>query len=379
MEKRPSHRPVAALSLISLFVLLAGNALATHIVPPANSAKTPKQALGDLLFADTNLSSPPGQSCESCHQPDLFWSDPDQQFPTSEGVLGQFGGRNAPQMGYLAFTPFFHRDSATGQYVGGLFWDGRAPNQKEQAKGPFLNPVEMNATVDHVVNQVREAPYADLFRKVFGPTSLALSKPADEIFDLIAEAIAEYQQQPEFYPFSSKYDSYLKGDVKLTQEEMNGLALFKGKGHCSACHPADPAAPGEPVLFTDFTYHNVGAPKNPNPLLARFPQDLGLGAVLNDPAQNGKFKVPTLRNVALTAPCGHSGLFSTLREVVSFYNTRDVKGKWPPPEVPENVNRTLIGNLGLTAAEIDDIVAFLNTLTDGFAKPGIVKQPSAAK
>jgi cytochrome c peroxidase len=376
MESSRSRRTVVFFLFMFSFILLAGSALATRIVPPPNSARTPKQELGDLLFADTNLSNPPGLACESCHSPGLFWTDPNKQFPTSKGVLGEFGGRNAPQMGYLAFAPYFHFDSFAGGYVGGFFWDGRAPNQKQQAKGPFLNPIEMNATVGYVVNQVRNASYADLFKKVFGPTSLDLSKPDEEIFDLIAEAIAEYQQQPEFYPFSSKFDWYLKGEVRLTEHELNGLALFKGKAHCAACHPVDPPVPGGPILFTDFTYHNIGIPKNP--FLARFPQDLGLGAIVNDPAQNGKFKVPTLRNSALTAPCGHNGFFGTLREIVSFYNTRDVPGAWPPPEVPENINRSELGNLGLTAAEIEDIVAFLNALTDGFAKPDIAKPPQAA-
>lgn len=373
MNKKLSHRVVILLSISFLVLVLSGSALARRIVPPADPTKTPKQELGDLIFTDTNLSNPPGQSCESCHIPDLFWTDPDKQFPTSEGVIpGRFGNRNAPQMGYLAFTPFFQFDSVAGLYVGGFFWDGRAVNQKEQAKGPFLNPIEMNATVNYVVNQVRNAPYAGLFKQVFGPTSLDLTKPDDEIYDQIAEAIAEYQQQSEFFPFSSKYDWFLKGQAKLTKQEANGLALFTGKANCSACHPATAAVPGEPILFTDFTYDNLGIPKNPNPLLAGFPQDLGLGAVVNDPAENGKFKVPTLRNIARTSPYGHNGFFSTLEEVINFYNTRDVPGAgFPPPEVPETVNTTELGNLGLTAEEVADLAAFLNTLTDGFAKPAL--------
>ncbi len=168
--------------------------------------------------------------------------------------------------------------------------------------------------------------------------------------------------------FSSKYDYYLKGKASLTAREKSGLALFNGKGNCSACHPSVSADGKTPPLFTDFTYDNLGVPRNmeyPFYLMNPSPYpDKGLGAIVNDPAQNGKFKVMTLRNIALTAPYSHNGYFKTLKEIVHFYNTRDIPGMWPPPDVSENVNMTELGNLGLTAQEEDDIVAFLQTLTD---------------
>jgi cytochrome c peroxidase len=123
-------------------------------------------------------------------------------------------------------------------------------------------------------------------------------------------------------------------------------------------------------LFTDFSYDNIGIPKNP--VIDRLRRealapDLGLGVTVNDQGLNGAFKVMTLRNIAKTAPYGHNGYFNTLKEIVHFYNTRDVpEAGWPAPEVPENVNNAELGNLGLTSAEEDDIVAFLKTLSDGY-------------
>ena len=147
------------------------------------------------------------------------------------------------------------------------------------------------------------------------------------------------------------------------------------KGDCAACHPSKPGEDGRPPLFTDFTYDNLGVPKNPENPFYYLPKefnpagvdfvDLGLGGVLNKPEENGKFKVPSLRNIAITGPYFHNGFFKTLRQVVVFYNTRDV-GPWPAPEVRENVNRDELGDLGLTEQEIDDIVTFLKTLTDGY-------------
>jgi cytochrome c peroxidase len=163
---------------------------------------------------------------------------------------------------------------------------------------------------------------------------------------------------------------------------MRGLALFENekKGRCAECHPSRLGLNHEPPLFTDFTYDNLGVPKNPespyyylpkslNPNGTKF-VDLGLGGVVNKPEENGKFRVPSLRNVAVTAPYMHNGIFKTLRQVVVFYNTRDV-GPWPAPEVPQNVNHEELGNLGLTEQEVDDIVAFLSTLTDGYEPKAI--------
>jgi cytochrome c peroxidase len=194
---------------------------------------------------------------------------------------------------------------------------------------------------------------------------------------MVAEAIAAYEKSRELNPFNSKYDFYLVGKVMLNEQERRGLELFEDeeKGNCAACHPSQPGADRTPPLFTDFTYDNLGVPKNPENPFYYLPEklnpdgadfvDLGLGGVLEKPSEIGKFKVPSLRNVAKTGPYLHNGIFKNLRQVVVFYNTRDV-GPWPAPEVGVNVNRDELGDLGLSEQEIDDIVAFMHTLTDGY-------------
>jgi cytochrome c peroxidase len=348
----------------TIFMLVATTGFAAF----KSTHPTPEQHLGRLLYFDKDLSNPVGQACASCHLPKAGYADPDQELPVSEGaVTGRFGGRNAPSAAYAAFSPIFGRDPATGQYIGGQFWDGRAPTLEEQAKGPFLNPVEMNNTREGVVQAVRNSQYARLFKLVYGPGSL---DNTDTAYDLIAQAIASFERTDQVNRFSSKYDYFLKGKVALSKQEKRGLQLFNGKGNCFACHPGTSADGKTPPLFTDFTYDNLGVPKNmeyPYYLMDPSPYpDPGLGKTVNDPAQNGKFKVMTLRNIALTAPYSHNGYFKTLKEIIHFYNTRDIPGMWPAPDVPETVNRTELGNLGLTGQEEDDIAAFLLTLTDGY-------------
>jgi len=350
-------------AVISLLIATAGFAMAKSAKP------TLEQHLGRLLYFDKDMSNPLGQACASCHLPIAGYADPDQELPVSEGaVTGRFGGRNAPSAAYAAFSPVFGQDPVTGQYLGGQFWDGRAPTLEEQAKGPFLNPVEMNNTKEGVVQTVRNSRYSELFKIVYGPDSLDVTESA---YNLIAQAIAAFERTTQVNRFTSKYDYYLKGKVALTAQENRGLQLFNGKGNCSACHPSSSLDGKTPPLFTDFTYDNLGVPRNmayPFYLMDPSPYpDLGLGAIVNDPMQNGKFKVMTLRNIALTAPYSHNGYFKTLKEIVHFYNTRNVPGLWPPPDVEENVNNTELGDLGLTDQEEDDLVAFLLTLSDGYA------------
>jgi cytochrome c peroxidase len=328
---------------------------------------TQEEQLGKLLYFDEHLSNPVGQSCASCHLPTAGFADPDQNLPVSEGVVpGRFGGRNAPSAAYAAYSPVFGLDTASGLYIGGQFWDGRAPDLVAQAKGPFLNPVEMNNTKEGVVNAVRNSNYAETFKKVYGPKSL---DKVDSAYDLIAKAIAAYEMTSQVNQFSSKYDLYLKGKVKLTAQETRGLLLFNGKGNCAACHPSESSDGVTPPLFTDFSYDNLGVPANMEfPLYSMVPSpypDLGLGAVLKNPDEYGKFKVMSLRNIAETAPYSHNGYFKTLKDIVHFYNTRDVL-TWPAPDYAPTVNNTELGNLGLTSMEEIDIVVFLQTLSDGY-------------
>jgi cytochrome c peroxidase len=225
-----------------------------------------------------------------------------------------------------------------------------------------------------VVASIREAAYRDDFLAVYGGGGF---DDVDQAYDFMADAIAAYEMTEELNRFDSKYDRYLAGEVALSARELRGLALFEdeGKGNCAACHPSRPSPDGTPPLFTDFTYDNLGSPKNPEHPFYSLPSefnpdgadwvDLGLGPVVGDPELNGFFRVPTLRNVEVTHPYLHNGLFKNLYQVVAFYNSRDV-APWPTAEVPENVNRDELGNLGLTVPEMEDIVAFLMTLTDGY-------------
>ena len=340
------------------------------------AAFTPKEQLGKLLFFDENLSTPPGQSCASCHSPDAGFGNPDQQLPVSRGAhADRFGNRNDLTAAYAAFIPPLRFDEDEDMWVGGLFWDGRAADLAEQAKGPPLNPLEMaNPDIEAVADAIRAADYRDLFLEVFGEDALS---DAARAFDFFADAIAAYETTSEVNPFDSKYDLFLVGEAQLSEQELRGMALYEreDKGNCAACHPGRPGPDGSPPLFTDHTYDNLGVPKNPESPFYSLPPDLnpdgagyvdlGLGAVVEDPDMNGLFRVPTLRNVALTSPYMHNGVFKTLYQVVAFYNARDV-APWPAPEWPGNVNRDELGDLGLTPQEIDDIVAFLRTLSDGY-------------
>lgn len=351
---------------------------------PSAAILNDKAALGKLLFFETRLSEPEGQSCASCHDPLTGFADPEAYAPTSSGALEWvFGARNAPSAAYASFSPPLHYDETIASYVGGQFWDGRVDTLREQAEGPFLNPLEMhNYNKWLVIEKLIDAGLAPAFRKVYGKNSLRLRTDADAnaAFSNIADAIAEYERSAEVNRFNSKFDQVLRGKDQLTEQEALGLTLFNGKARCGFCHPSTVQG-GEPgPLFTNFLYTNLGIPKNwDSPFLYMSSEinpfgedftDVGLGNTVHEfyPEgamwEDGKFKTPTLRNVELTAPYGHNGFFQSLKEIVHFYNTRDVaKEAWPPSEVYDNVNER-IGNLGLTDEEEDAIVAFLKTLTD---------------
>ncbi len=353
-------------------------------VPLQTSTSAAKIALGKQLFFEKRLSDPAGQSCASCHDPASGFADPDRSMPTSNGVISWiFGPRNAPTIAYSKFVPPFDYDEAIQSYVGGLFWDGRVDSLAEQAEKPFLNPLEMhNYNKWLVVQSMIKAGHGTAFKRVYGAKSLDLKTDAqaNAAFANMADAIAAYEASAEVNRFSSKFDAYLKGKAKLTPQEALGLELFNGKARCFFCHPSTAGANQPGPLFTNFTYHNLGIPKNWNSAFLYEPEwvnpfgddfvDTGLGPTVAEfyPEgarwENGKFRTPTLRNVERTAPYGHNGFFKTLKEIVHFYNTRDVPAEaWGPPEISDNENPR-IGNLGLTNAEEDAIVAFLRTLTD---------------
>lgn len=344
----------------------------------ADQKLSQKEKLGKLLFFETSLSSPVGQDCSTCHDPDRGFADPDTGLPVSKGAIqGRYGNRNDMPVSYSAFVPPLHYDENEAVWIGGLFWDGRVNTLAEQALGPPLNPLEMaNPDTVSLFAKLIDLPYTNLIREVYGED--ALNTPRQTVSHM-ADALQAYQKTTEVNPFSSKFDAFFKGEALFTEQETRGLFLFvsESKGNCAACHPNTSEQDGVPPLFTDFTYDNLGTPKNPeNPFYTLPPElnpdgfdyvDLGLGATLNAPEENGKFRVPTLRNIAETGPYMHNGVFKTLFEVVAFYNTRDV-APWPDPEYAETVNDVELGDLKLTNQEIEDIVVFLHTLTDGYTQ-----------
>jgi cytochrome c peroxidase len=370
-------------------------------VRSGNGGLTPIEELGKHLLFDTSLSTPPGQSCAACHAPEAGFTGPDSDINYATAaypgaVHTRFGNRKPPTAAYGGDSPVLYYDETDEVWIGGMFWDGRATGWTlgdplaEQAQGPFLNPLEQNnPNAKHVILKIKDSAYAGLFEQVWGPGSLDWKKDVAGTYERIARSIAAYERSAEVNPFSSKFDAYLAGQATLTEQEAWGLELFEGKAMCSACHISEPGSLGEPPLFTDFTYDNLGIPKHPrNPFYTMPPYwnpdgmnwvDYGLGGFLKSAGYEagiyepelGKHKVPTLRNVDLRPypgfikVFGHNGFFKSLEEIVHFYNTRDVES-WPPPEVPETMNTDELGNLGLTAAEEAAIVAFMKTLSDGY-------------
>jgi len=362
---------------------------------------TPLEELGKNLLFDTALSTPPGQSCTACHATETGFSGPDPSINAGEAVypgavFTRFGNRKPPTIAYGGDSPVLYYDEDENVWVGGMFWDGRATGWTlgdplaEQAQGPFLNPLEQNNPNPQLVClKVAQSTYALLFEQVWGPGSLDCVANVAATYERIARSVAAYERSADVNPFTSKYDYYLAGQVDLTEQEALGLELFEGDARCSACHISEPGPGGQPPLFTDFTYDNVGVPRNPDNPFYTMPKkwnpagedwtDPGLGGFLKGAgydeavyeAEWGKHKVPTLRNVdkrpyeGFIKAYGHNGFFKSLEEIVHFYNTRDVES-WPPPEVSDNVNTDELGDLGLTAEEEAAIVAFMKTLTDGY-------------
>jgi cytochrome c peroxidase len=381
--------------------LCIGVALSLFSFGVAAADLSPMEQLGKALLFDTNLSTPEGQSCAACHAPEVGYTGPVAAINAAGAVYPgavsvRFGNRKPPAVAYSGFGPLLHYSEDDGLWEGGTFWDGRATGWTlgdplaEQAQGPFLNPLEQNnPQAKTVVYKVRDSSYANLFRQVWGADSLSGKINIDLAYEQIARSIAAYERSAEVNPFTSKYDYYLKGQATLSDAEARGLALFEGKAKCSLCHLSQPGADDEPPLFTDYTFDNLGVPKNPdNPFYSMGKKynpdgknwiDTGLGGFLQKagyPAEVyepewGKQQVPTLRNVdkrpspGFVKAYGHNGYFKSLEEIVHFYNTRDVE-PWPPAEVPGTVNTEELGNLGLSTAEEADLVQFLKTLTDGY-------------
>jgi len=384
---------------LALFLLIFIALSACNNTPELQSDRpanfTDKQWLGKQLFFDTNLSEPAGLACAGCHAPQVGWTGPDAVTDLGgaayEGaVKGRFGNSKPPSSAYAGDSPILHFDATNG-WTGGMFWDGRATGLTlgdplaEQAIGPFLNPLEQNnASAGVVVEKVKQSKYAQLFMNVWG---LQAFDDTGKAYQMIGRSIAEYERSGEMSPFNSRFDTYLETGNGLTAQETQGLSLFNGKAKCANCHSSTANPVSGKVLFTDFTYVNIGVPKNPkNPFYSELTFnplgeswiDLGLGGYLKGAGfigviyepELGKFKVPTLRNVdkrpniSFVKAYGHNGYFKSLGDIVHFYNTRDIPGAgWPVPEYTANMTNE-VGNLGLTSTEEEAIVAFLKTLTD---------------
>ncbi len=366
-------------------------------------------ALGQHLFNDPLLSASGRMACAGCH-------DPAHGFGPANALAVQLGGKDmrqpglraVPSLKYLqavpAFTAHYYDSPDEGDPsvdngpTGGLTWDGRVDRRRDQARVPLLSPFEM-ANDDAAALAARIVPsgYANALRRLFGS---AVFDDADKALAALGAALSAYQQDAaSFYPYSSKYDAFLAGRVELDPQEARGLELFNdpAKGNCASCHISAPAADGAPPQFTDYGLIALGVPRNAriaaNADATFF--DLGAcGPLRRDLAGQadycGLFRTPSLRNVALRKTFFHNGLVHDLRKAVAFYVERDTQpDKWYPRDATghvdkfddlpaqyrENINMEppFGGRPGdkpaLSAAEIDDVVAFLQTLTDGYAPP----------
>ena len=341
--------------------------------------------LGQALFFDSNLSATRNQSCASCHDPGQAFSDSRDNGVSGAVSLGDdgnsLGDRNTPATTYASLIPDFHKNEK-GEYIGGYFLDGRAANMADQAAEPFVNPLEM-ALPDSaaVVERVREnSYYVETLRKHFGESIFA---DVDKAYRAITESIVAFERTALFSPFDSKYDRYLRGEYELTQDEEIGRVLFFSQIiNCSSCHLLDTreSSPGE--VFSNHRYHNIGVPANRQARekngLDVSHRDLGLldNPAVDDPAMAGKFRVPSLRNVAVTGPYMHNGVFQDLRTAILFYNrftlsnprsqtNPETEARWEEPEVPETVDLELLRDgQPLAVNRIVTLVAYLTALTD---------------
>lgn len=376
----------------------AAVALAAVAAPPLERAQDSVRlaALGERLFFENDLSMKGTQSCATCHDPARAFTDPREGragLAVSLGDDGEsHGDRNTPTLAYASFSPEFHQ-TASGDWKGGQFWDGRAANLREQAGQPMLNPVEM-AMPDRETVAARLAADPDYraeFEALWGPGTL---DDPDRAFEAAAEALAAYQQTPEFAPFDSRYDRWLRGEEKFTAQEEFGHTVFI-TWNCRLCHMSRKQGVSETETFTNYEYHNIGVPVNDAARdasgLGEQHVDLGLSQHpgIDDPAQDGRFKVPSLRNVAVTGPYMHNGVFEDLRTAVVFYNKYTSRrtaaginpetGKdWGAPEVAANLSLTeLESGLMVDDARVDALVAFLETLTDRRYEPLLAEQKAA--
>jgi cytochrome c peroxidase len=385
------HRWLVIGAAVVSFLLASAEVPSQGETPAAPSAALLVE-LGRQIFSDPALSTPPGTSCASCHDPATAYSSQNgSRLGVPRGSRpNHFARRTSPSLLYLRYVPAFryHQegDDPQVQPFGGLFWDGRVDTVRDLGRQPLLNPDEMNnRDGSGIAAAIRKRGYAPAFTRAFGP---ALDDPEATLVG-VGRALEAFLTVDDMAPFSSKYDQVLRGRAAFTPQEKEGLRLFKdsAKGGCLGCHVFNEAV-RDPVssMFTDYGYDAVAVPRNDRIRPTRKP-DLGLcertdPAVPSDDAGSCLyFRTPSLRNVAVRTSYMHNGAFSSLRQVVTFYATRATDPKrWYRSGVPfdsvparyrgrTNVtsppyNRRVGEAPALDGAEIDAIVAFLRTLTD---------------
>lgn len=385
--KKSFKLSVAVATTMLTFIGCTSNQIDTQS-QKANEQK--EIALGQKLFFDTLLSKDKTQSCATCHNPEHAFTDNRDNGVKGAGSLGDdqksIGDRNAPTAAYAMFSPQFHFDKTKGQFVGGQFYDGREHTLKGQAGGPPTNSVEMGIPSKEVMAQRLEndSMYNKEFKELYGED---IFKDSNKAYSMMTQAIATFETTKEFAPFDSKYDRFLEGTYDLTPLEDLGRTLFfsNNNNNCASCHVLKTEdSPKE--TFTNYQYHNIGVPQNAllmeknvvdpktfvdhglmqNPLVKTLP---------NAKEYDGKIKVPTLRNIAVTAPYMHNGVFQDLETVVKFYDkyvnkeqsiNPETNQPWEKPEVAVGKEdmKLLTNAKALNERKIKALVAFMKTLTD---------------
>ncbi len=405
-------------ALVMVAVVLASAASRQTPLTRAEAARRARavEDLGRQMFVDPSLSGSGTLACASCHSPQHAFGPPNARATQVGGArLDRVGLRAVPSLRYLQTRPpftehFFESEDEGDESIdagptGGLTWDGRVNRGRDQARIPLLSPDEMaNDTVSRIVDAVSKAPYARQMRELFGDAlfdrtrgGADRAKVEQEAFEAIVSTLAAYEQRErEFYPYSSKYDASLAGEVRLSTQEQRGLALFDdpAKGNCARCHKSQRGKNGTPPQFTDYGFVALGAPRNAQLPANADPThyDLGLcGPLRTDligkAAYCGRFMTPSLRNAATRQTFFHNGTFHSLRDAIAFYAQRDsAPEKWYPRDADGRVRKfddlpgqyhanvdtappfgRRVGDApALTDREIDDLIAFLQTLTDGF-------------
>jgi cytochrome c peroxidase len=398
-------------------------------LPPVQPLSAVAQ-LGKLIFFDASLSGSGKQSCASCHSPQYGYNPPNKLTVQPGGAdMKSLGERPPLSLAYLyrqqpfSIGPDTAPDDVTVNLnalaasssgharaqksagaaappamvpQGGLFWDGRADSLQRQAFFPALDPAEMaNTSVSTLATALARPPYRQQFMQLFGP---AIVNDPDRLVSEAMFALVRYQlEDPSFHPFTSKYDAWLQGKATLSAAEMRGLKAFNDpqKGNCAACHLSQVSADGLPPLFTDTQYEALGVPRNPHLAANKDPEhfDLGLcGPIRKDLASQkqycGMFLTPTLRNVDRRSVFFHNGAYTTLKQVMDFYNLRSVQPEKIYPRdasgklaLYNDIPEALHGNVdtkdapfdrkvgdkpAMSNLDIQDIIAFVHTLDDGY-------------